>query len=98
MMLNSISTQQTCKAANRAVNCSLPGPKGFATNPDIAGIGVRFSSAFVDIPAANTTQVVYSYELTALLTLIFASLLMLVDFYDLFSSKSRYDRLEEKQQ
>lgn len=39
-MLNGIGTQETCKAANQAVNCSLPGPGGFETNPDIAGTGV----------------------------------------------------------
>ena len=99
-MFDSISTQQTCRAAKEDINCTLPGYKEFATNPDIAGVGVHHSIPSDCIPtqSANIMQVVHAYEITACLTLIFATLLILVDGRDLFCSRSRYERLEEKEQ
>ena len=99
-MFNGISTLQTCRAANQTVNCNLPGPQGFETNPDIAGIGVCCSIAFAQISnqPADTTQVVSAYEVTALLTLISATFLMFTDVSDLFRVNDRRGRFEEIQE
>ena len=99
-MFSSISTQQTCRAANQTVNCTLPGPGEFETNADIAGIGVSLSILHADISTrlAKTEQVVYAYEVTALLTLIFASLLTMIDFLDLFCSSRRYERIQDQKE
>lgn len=50
------------------------------------------------LQVANVTQVVNAYEITALFTLIFASLLLILDVVELYGTGSWKERLEEESQ